>query len=264
MAVTLPLQFFFRFELACRYRPLAPGVDQHPAPLGPEYRLPYPGQLDHRVPFVDVRMAWNEAGLALCALVQGKKEPVFGDPHHLTDSDGMTLWLDMRDHRSGHRATRYCHRFLFSPSDGQSPSKPGARRLPIHRALEEPPPIDESLIKIAVHPINREGEVIESQSARQKPLLDHQLEVFLPKETLPGYDPETSRRLGLCYRLRDREKGDQFLAAGEEFPFWEDPSLWSVLALKSDVDRTDESATSRPKTMKKTRERSTRRKTGSS
>ena len=57
------------------------------------------------------------------------------------------------------------------------------------------------------------------------------MEAFLPAAVLHGFDPETNRRLGFCYRLRDREMGDQFLAPGAEFPYWEDPSLWSVLEL---------------------------------
>ena len=59
------------------------------------------------------------------------------------------------------------------------------------------------------------------------------LEAFLPAAVLNGYDPEEHRRLGVFYAVRDDELGEQLLSLAPEFPFWEDPSLWSVLELVS-------------------------------
>src|SRR5207237_937768 len=57
------------------------------------------------------------------------------------------------------------------------------------------------------------------------------LEAFLPAAALHGYDPEQHPRLGFFYSVRDEELGEQLLSLTLEFPFWEDPSLWSVLEL---------------------------------
>jgi hypothetical protein len=57
------------------------------------------------------------------------------------------------------------------------------------------------------------------------------LEGFLPAAVLNGFDPEQNPRLGVFYAVQDRELGEQTLGAGSEFPFAEDPSLWSVLEL---------------------------------
>ncbi len=57
------------------------------------------------------------------------------------------------------------------------------------------------------------------------------LEAFLPAEALHGYDPEQYPRLGFYYAIRDDELGEQVLSVGSEFPFWDDPTLWSVLEL---------------------------------
>jgi hypothetical protein len=57
------------------------------------------------------------------------------------------------------------------------------------------------------------------------------LEAFLPSVALNGFDPEQNRRLGIYYAVRDAELGEQVLAVGSDFPYWEDPSLWSVLEL---------------------------------
>ena len=50
-------------------------------------------------------------------------------------------------------------------------------------------------------------------------------------QDLNGFDLEQSRRLGVFYAVRDAELGEQTLGVDAEFPFAEDPSLWSVLEL---------------------------------
>ena len=68
------------------------------------------------------------------------------------------------------------------------------------------------------------------------PLRAHQgrlsLEAFLPAAVLNGFDPEQNPRLGVYYAVRDAELGEQVLSVGADFPFGEDPSLWSVLELE--------------------------------
>jgi hypothetical protein len=57
------------------------------------------------------------------------------------------------------------------------------------------------------------------------------IEAFLPAAVLHGFDPEQNLKLGFFYWVHDNELGDQTLSVGSEFPYIEDPSLWSVLAL---------------------------------
>ena len=57
------------------------------------------------------------------------------------------------------------------------------------------------------------------------------LEAFLSASVLHGYDPDQHPRLGFSFVVRDNELGEQYLSVGPEFPYWEDPSLWSVLEL---------------------------------
>ena len=56
-------------------------------------------------------------------------------------------------------------------------------------------------------------------------------EVFLPAGALNGFDPDQNPRLGFFYAVRDLELGEQLSSVDAEFPYWEDPSLWSVLEL---------------------------------
>ncbi len=57
------------------------------------------------------------------------------------------------------------------------------------------------------------------------------VEAFLPATVLNGFDPEQNPRLGFYYVVKDTELGEQVLSVGADFPYWEDPSLWSVLEL---------------------------------
>lgn len=230
MPTLIPKQFYFRFEFPCRHVGKISSVGKTPLDLPKDCRLPFPGGMDRLAEFADVRIAWNEQGLAVSWTVPGKKETLHGEENRATGCDGLSLWLDTRDARSIHRASRYCQRFVFMAHDGGAKPAPGVIRKPIHRAQEDAPAVDLSKISFALFSINEDGDA--ALAANPTRVKSYRMDVFLPAETLIGFDPETNSRLGFCYRVRDREKGDQFLAAGPEFPYWEDPSLWSVLALR--------------------------------
>src|SRR5262249_7058096 len=174
------------------------------------------GDMDDRRPFADVRLAWNERGLALQVEVRGKGQPPQADVSRPRQSDGVSLWVDTRDARSGHRATRYCHQFHFLPAGGgPAGDEPAFVQAKINRALQDAPPAGP-------------GEVLFRCAPRRG---GYRLEAFLPAEVLNGFDPEQNPRLGVYYAVRDAELGEQALAVGSEFPYWEDPSLWAVLEL---------------------------------
>lgn len=224
----IPQQFLFRFSFACKYRPKMPLNGGHVVDLPGDHRLPFLGTMDAQREFADIRVAWNESGLGFQWEIHVKQEPIYGEPERPTACDGLSVWLDMRDTRTIHRASRYCQRFLFLAHNGEPGGLPEVAYKPIHRALEDAPAPDLSRIRIARFALGEDGELDDRST---KPVVNYRMEAFLPASVLSGFDPETNNRLGFCYRLRDRECGDQYLAAGPEFPYWEDPSLWSTLEL---------------------------------
>jgi len=172
--------------------------------------------LDGQANFADVRLAWNEFGLAVQATVTGKNEPPAGDAARPWSSDGLMLWIDTRDARSSHRATRYCHQFHFLPAGGGvDKDEPAVVPMKINRAQQDAP-----LASPADMPF---------RSERIKG--GYRVEAFLPAAALNGFDPQEHPRLGVYYVVRDRELGDQFLSVNGDFPFADDPSLWAVLEL---------------------------------
>ncbi len=76
------------------------------------------GTADREPRFADVRMAWSAEGLLLNVKVDGKKQPLWCREGRLEDSDGLQVWIDTRATLNIHRASRYCHRYVFLPAGG--------------------------------------------------------------------------------------------------------------------------------------------------
>lgn len=216
----IPQSFWFRLALGC------PKIDKLPRRSGrlldlPEScRLPATSTLAGQAAWAEVRTAWNPAGLGIAVGVtrrsKSKSRGVFS-PVGSFESTSVQLWVDTRDTRDVHRATRFCHHVtaaIHSTGRGGEPVV-AVRMAPIPRALANAPIDKADLIK-------------SHAEARPDGWL---LELFLPAEALNGFDAETNRRLGFAYQVTDSTLGVQFLGVGREFPIGEDPSLWATLEL---------------------------------
>jgi hypothetical protein len=173
--------------------------------------------MDEAANFADVCLAWNELGLGVQVEVRGKERLPEGDESRPRSSDGVTIWIDTRDARTSHRASRYCHQFHFLPRAGGSErDEPVFVQTKINRALQDAPLCDPTAVPLRC--AHRPG--------------GYRIEAFLPAAVLNGFDPEQNPRLGIYYAVRDVELGEQTLSVPAEFPFAEDPSLWGVLELQ--------------------------------
>jgi len=210
----LPKRFLFRFAAPCFYR--ARLWSDAGARLGEKYRLVSFGELEDRANWADVRMAWNENGLALSIRVEGKRQTPWCRAARPEESDGLQVFIDTRDVQGIHRASRFCHWFVFLPGgSGRQHAEPTAQWLPIARAREHP----------------REVEARHLQVRSEKRIDGYLLEAFIPSEVLTGFDPKEHPRLGFTYAVIDREVGEQTWGVGSPMPYQEDPSLWATLEL---------------------------------
>lgn len=216
----IPYRFLFRIAYACPYIVDVPreGGDEL-VDLPETCRIDGFSDMDERRPFADVRLGWNEGGLALQVEVRGKEESPVGDAARPRQSGGVTVWIDTRDARTAHRASRFCHQFHFLVSGG-GPDKdePVFVQSRINRASQDAPVVDADQVPFQFVRL-RNG---------------YRLEAFLPAAALWGFDPEQNPRLGVHIAVHDRELGEQSLSVGDDFPWGEDPSLWSVLELKGE------------------------------
>jgi hypothetical protein len=213
----IPYQFLCRVAYPCRHRKEMPRDDKNRLlDLPAEYVLADYSAGDGRRRFAEISLAWNELGLGVQVEVRGKENPPQGDAARPRSADGFTLWLDTRDARTSHRASRYCHQFSFlATGGGPDHDEPTMVAAKINRALADAP-------------LPSSGGVPFLLTSKTTGYI---LEVFLPAGVLQGYDPDEHPRLGFYIAVRDNELGEQFLSVGPEFPFGEDPSLWSVLEL---------------------------------
>ncbi|MBL9123234.1 MAG: hypothetical protein JNG90_06345 [Planctomycetaceae bacterium] len=212
----LPPRFLFRLSQPCRLH--EPIWGSKGVALSEEYRLAEFERLDGRPAFADLRAAWSSLGLSFVVRVSGKRRPVRCDEGSPAQSDGLHLWIDTRDTHNIHRATRFCHGFVFLPAgSGKRRTDPFAEQLLIHRAKENAKRVGPGKLQVR----------------SQQRVDGYVLEAHLPADALTGFDPGEHPRLGFTYAVRDHELGEQTFAAGGEFPYYEDPSLWGTLELVS-------------------------------
>jgi hypothetical protein len=213
----LPNRFLVRLMYACPYVKEMPLDDEDVLIDLPEAaRLDSFADLDDAPIFADVRVGWNETGLGLTVEVKGKENYPIGDADRPRQSDGVTVWIDTRGDRTGHRASRTCHQFYFlAAGGGPQKEEPEFVQTKIHRALQDAP--------LAT------GTDVPFRFERLKG--GYRIEAFLSANVLAGFDPDQHPRLGVFYAVRDFEKGEQTPGADSDFPFAEDPSLWASMEL---------------------------------
>jgi hypothetical protein len=213
----IPHRFLFRMAHPCRHVPAIPREDDDRLLDLPEScRLDNFAALAACTNFADVRVGWTEVGIGFQVEVKGKEQSPQGDAGRPRASDGVTLWLDTRNARTSHRASRYCHQFYFLPTGGgPDRDEPVFGQAKINRALQDAPITHAGAVPFRC--LHTKGGYI--------------VEAFLPAGVLNGFDPEQNPRLGIYYAVRDAELGDQVLSVGADFPYWEDPTLWGVLEL---------------------------------
>jgi hypothetical protein len=209
-------RFLFRFKIPCRS--IAAAGTGKCYELDETYRLPNLAELeDNRqsLPF-ELRIGWNNNGLAFSLLVWDKKQHPWCRNAHIEESDGIQICLNTRDVSGIHRATRFCHRLAFLPAgSGYQQNDPGVFWFPIHRAKEHPNPINLQKIKL-------------NSSIRSD---GYRLNIWVPSDVLTGYEPREHSCLGFHFVLIDREHGHRYFLAEPPFPHDQDPSLWGTLEL---------------------------------
>ena len=180
--------------------------------------LPSLGKLDGSASWSKIFVAWNPRGLGISVEVIDKPGRIHREFEGGTSQDGFVVWIDTRDTRNIHRASRFCHKikaWIVLKSD-TSGLEVNVAPQKIARAQADAPLPDEESYPARAALIQR----------------GWRLEVFIPSETLQGFDPENNRRLGFNIQVTDPDRGDEFLTGlGKEFPQGEDPSLWPTLEL---------------------------------
>jgi hypothetical protein len=210
----LPPSFLFRFAVPCRRTAVAwaaTGIE-----LENECRLPSFAELDDAPQRVNVKAAWNAAGLYFSVDVTGKKQPPWCRENRIEDSDGFYVWIDTRDTHNIHRASRFCHQFVFLPTgSGHQQDEPVAELIAINRARENPKPPKPGTVRAVTKKLNA----------------GYRLDCHIPAAALTGWEPGENAKLGFHWAVVDREIGEHTFCCPPGLPYREDPSVWGTLEL---------------------------------
>ena len=210
--------FLFRFRVPCKSTDQvwsnSDGLELSAAHTIPSFQ----GELGDARQFADLRLAWSSAGITFNLHVRDKKQAPWCRESRLDESDGLTLWIDTRDTHNVHRASRFCHQFVFLPQgEGAKLANPVAELLNINRARDNP---------------NQPGRG--TLLVRSEKRVDgYVMQGHIPASAITGFDPNDHPNLGFYYAVMDRELGWQTLSLGSEYPFQTDPSLWGTLLLQN-------------------------------
>jgi hypothetical protein len=185
--------------------------------------------------FVEWYAAWNHAtgndgGLMFTIRVTGRRTTPWCRPNRLTESDRVEILIDTRNVRDAHRATRYCHRFVFMPcGTGSQMNDPFAAWLPIHRAKDHPNPFPEGRLRVAATIMANISGTVENAANRENG--GFVLNMMIPQSAMTGFDPVEYPAIGFAAIVFDREHGVIPFGPGTPLPLAEDPSLWATLDL---------------------------------
>jgi len=204
----------FRFRIPCRKRkklwpPAAADLDD-------TCRVPAVGPLANVPALLDLRIGWNEEGLAVRGVARGVGAARWCQPTRPEDSDGLHLWIATRPTGESHRAGRFCRRLVLMPTGGgRSADKPALVAAVIPRTSE--PPAD-----LAADAMSIESRLDDD---------GWQVDARIGAAALPGWDPAEIPRLGFFAAVVDRRLGAVPLLAPPEFPWESDPTTWAELEL---------------------------------
>jgi hypothetical protein len=204
----------FRFRLPCRRRSkLWPAAAQD---LDESCRLPALAPLADVPDLLDLRLAWNDDGLAVRAVVRGVGAARWCQPTRPEDSDGLHLWIATRPTGESHRAGRFCRRLALLPTGGgRGADRPVAVAAVIPRTSELPAELPDGSVPIEAR-LSADG---------------WEIAAAIMAAALPGWDPQESKRLGFFAAVIDRRLGRLPAFAPPEFPWDSDPTTWAELAL---------------------------------
>ena len=217
MSPIIPPSFLFRYEIPVVRLDSLDQSARKSLLLPEDCKLPWPSKLNAHESWADVRLGWHPEGLVVSLSVENKTGFPACNPKTPEGSDSLFVWIDTRDTQTIHRASRYCHLFSFLPSgSGRGAKKPIGQEAEIARAKE-------------THSLAVSSELNVQSETRQD---GYTLRAEIPAKVLKGYDPENSPRLGFYCSVFDVDHGVQTLSVDSEFPYDNDPSLWSTLRLE--------------------------------
>ncbi|QDT37906.1 hypothetical protein [Stratiformator vulcanicus] len=210
-ALPVPASFLFSPVVNAVRADALPGKKPGLCPLPAAARLPFLGSVDEEPKIADCFIGWNERGFGLRFLFDNTPALKKGAERQIT------LWFDGRPDGKSRRAGRFCRQLQLTFTGGSA--KVSTEEIAIDQNRESPTAFDPSSVRAEISKL-KAGD---------------RIDIWLDAEAIPGFDPESSPRLGFTYLIDDPLAGRQTPAAGPEFPIDRDPTLWLLLRLTDEI-----------------------------
>ena len=126
MPTVVPTPFLFRFSVPVKKAKASPKkTGKSLLGLTDQYVLPNLREVEGAKANPVVKACWSDAGFGISVAVTGKQHPAVGEKSSPVESDGVQVWIDTRDTKNIHRASRFCHHFCLLPfANGKKLDKP--------------------------------------------------------------------------------------------------------------------------------------------
>lgn len=161
--------------------------------------------------FSDVYLGWTESGLAARIDVHTTFKNAFYP--YFKRGDAVELFIDTRDLKSAAYNTQFCHNFFFLPQEVEGVQKGECTHF---RSEDSHPLTDEKNL------------FLETEFGKK----GYTLYIFLSKDALVGYDPNSFNRIGFSYRIhRYGESAQHFSVSSQTFTLEQQPSAWISLQI---------------------------------
>ncbi len=203
--ITLHPLNYFHFELSCKKKK---GALKKAA-----YAVPSFAEMHGEKECSTLYFAWSEEGLHFHL----DSDVKMGESH-FPDYDlgeALELFIDTRDIKNKTFNHRFCHQFVFLPE-----AVSGVQAKEVTRFRTED-----------LHPL-AEASLLEVVSYKKKK--GYEMEIFIPKEALFGYDPAEFNRMGFCFvqHFSDHSPVEMTLLQ-KEIQIDQNPSVWSSVKFVS-------------------------------
>jgi len=176
-----------------------------------KYLLPDLSKIQGEFAFGKIALGWSPLGIEIFAVIDKPYEKSIFPNAELGDS--LEVCIDTRNVKTSGFNTRFCHHFYALPAQVNGIY---AGELTKFRTEDAHDLCDSSKLHV------------KAEFAKKHYLLH----LFIPAECLHGYDPDQFDQLGFTYRLNRYHGSPQhFSVSSAEFPFEQQPSLWSSVKL---------------------------------
>lgn len=181
-------------------------------PYKDPYLLPDFSDLLLEESFAEIAMCFSKEGIFCKARINKAFEDVSFPK--VQNGDALELFFDTRDFKKTATTTKFCHHFVFFPKEV---GERFALEISKFRAEDSHELCDPRLLSC--------------ETTFHKSY--YEMEIFIDKEALFGFDPKEYDRLGFSYRV-NRKKGSpqHFTRSSFEASIERFPALWASLSLK--------------------------------